>query len=142
MAALPTPSSRLLQGFDQAPAAPGFASNLTHTVIKETDNESVASSMSSSTVDDPLLDEELALLGAPWAKEGMISRKSYLDADGKRARDKNWHNLFTVVQKGNIQMYTFENTSSSVNKSSVGGGNWLVRTRVSQSLRGPERAFD
>lgn len=90
--------------------------------------------MSSSTVDDPLLDEELALLGAPWAKEGMISRKSYLDADGKRARDKNWHNLFTVVQKGNIQMYTFENTSSSVNKSSVGGGNWLVRTRVFRVL--------
>lgn len=98
--------------------------------------------MSSSTVDDPLLDEELALLGAPWAKEGMISRKSYLDADGKRARDKNWHNLFTVVQKGNIQMYTFENTSSSVNKSSVGGGNWLVRTQVFQSPCGPERAFD
>lgn len=91
--------------------------------------------MSSSTVDD-LLDEELALLGAPWAKEGMLSRKIYLDADGKRAKDKVWRNLFTVVGDGNMQMYTFENTTSSANKSTVGGGNWLVRRP--RSPRPPE----
>jgi PH/SEC7 domain-containing protein len=51
-----------------------------------------------------MLDEELALLGAPWAKEGMLARKLYLDADGKRVKDKTWRNLFTVVGDGNVQM--------------------------------------
>lgn len=82
--------------------------------------------MSSSTVDD-MLDEELALLGAPWAKEGMLARKLYHDADGKRVKDKAWRNLFTVVGDGNVQMYTFENASTANNRNTVGGGNWLVR---------------
>ena len=57
----------------------------------------------------------------------MLARKFYLDADGKRVKDKTWRNLFTVVGDGNVQMYTFENVSTAASRSTVGGGNWLVR---------------
>ena len=59
-----------------APAL-GFARNLTQTIIRETqedDDRSIRSDASSSTTIS-ITDEELALLGPPWAKEGMLCRK-------------------------------------------------------------------
>ncbi|KAK7045584.1 hypothetical protein VNI00_007416 [Paramarasmius palmivorus] len=104
----------------------GFASNLSHTIIKEAqedDDRSVHSSASTST-DISITDEELALLGPPWAKEGMLCRKQYWESTGKRAKDKNWLDVFVVIQKGELNMFTFgENGGGS--SSIVGGGNWL-----------------
>ena len=105
----------------------GFASNLSHTIIREAqedDDRSVRSQESGSTTIS-ILDEELALLGAPWAKEGMLCRKQYWESIGKRARDKSWLDVFVVIQKGELNMFTFgDNTSGA--SGAFGGGNWLV----------------
>lgn len=72
-----------------------------------------------------ITDEELALLGAPWAKEGMLCRKQYWESSGKRAKDKAWMNVFVVIQKGELNMFTFGGHGGS-GSGVVGGGNWLV----------------
>lgn len=109
-----------------APAL-GFASNLSHTIIREQreDDEHSLRSDTSSTTDISISDEELALLGPPWAKEGMLCRKQYWECTGKRAKSKNWLDVFVVIQKGELSMFTFgENGMGGA--SVVGGGNWLV----------------
>jgi hypothetical protein len=71
---------------------------------------------------------ELALLGAPWAKEGMLTRKHYWETSGKRAKDKNWVQAFVVVSAGELKMFRFD--SSGGTRSGVGGmggGDWTVR---------------
>ncbi|KAF8798741.1 hypothetical protein BYT27DRAFT_7177517 [Phlegmacium glaucopus] len=108
----------------------GFASNLSHTIIREAqedDDRSVRSEGSASTTIS-ISDEELALLGAPWAKEGMLCRKQYWESVGKRARDKAWLDVFVVIQRGELNMFTFgDNTSGS--SGTFGGGNWLANAR-------------
>ncbi|KAF8161062.1 hypothetical protein B0H34DRAFT_673104 [Crassisporium funariophilum] len=105
----------------------GFASNLSHTIIREAqedDDRSIHSEGSNST-DISISDEELALLGAPWAKEGMLCRKQYWESAGKRARDKAWLDVFVVIQKGELNMFTFGDTTSG-GSGTFGGGNWLA----------------
>ena len=106
----------------------GFASNLSHTIIREAqedDDRSVHSEGSTSTTIS-ISDEELALLGAPWAKEGMLCRKQYWESAGKRAKDKSWLDVFVVIQKGELSMFTFGDHTSGMS-GTFGGGNWLVR---------------
>ncbi|KAI0743591.1 hypothetical protein C8Q80DRAFT_1345613 [Daedaleopsis nitida] len=107
-----------------APAL-GFASNLSHTIIREQreDDEHSLDSDSSST-DISITDEELALLGPPWAKEGMLCRKQYWECIGKRAKSKNWMDVFVVIQKGELSMFTFGDHGMG-GAGVVGGGNWL-----------------
>ncbi|QRV96655.1 Sec7 guanine nucleotide exchange factor [Ceratobasidium sp. AG-Ba] len=105
----------------------GFASNLSHTIIKEAqedDVKSVNSDMTNSTTLS-ITDEELALLGPPWAKEGMLCRKQYWESAGKRAKAKNWMDVFVVIQKGELSMFVFGESHSNSGGSNVGGGNWL-----------------
>ncbi|KAG7091050.1 hypothetical protein E1B28_010109 [Marasmius oreades] len=104
----------------------GFASNLTHTIIKETqeDDDRSDHSNGSTSSDISITDEELALLGAPWAKEGMLCRKQYWESTGKRAKDKGWLDVFVVIQKGELNMFTFGENGAG-GSSVVGGGNWL-----------------
>ena len=113
-----------------APAL-GFASDLSHTIIREQreDDEHSLRSDDSSSTNISITDEELALLGPPWAKEGMLCRKQYWEATGKRAKDKSWLDVFVVIQRGELNMFTFGEGSGST--SIVGGGNWLVRTSPS-----------
>lgn len=104
----------------------GFASNLSHTIIRETqedDNHSLKSDNSSTDIS--ITDEELALLGPPWAKEGMLCRKQYWESTGKRAKSKAWLDVFVVIQKGELSMFTFGDHAHGAS-SVVGGGNWLV----------------
>ncbi|KAL6310459.1 hypothetical protein BKA93DRAFT_820881 [Sparassis latifolia] len=106
--------------------AMGFASNLSHTIIredKEDDSHSMRSARSNST-DISITDEELALLGPPWAKEGMLCRKQYWDSTGKRAKSKAWLDVFVVIQKGELSMFTFGDHGGG-GTGVVGGGNWL-----------------
>jgi PH and SEC7 domain-containing protein len=70
-------------------------------------------------------DEELALLGAPWAKEGMLCRKQYWESSGKRAKSRTWQDVFVVIQKGELDMFIFGERGAGGAKN-VGGGNWLV----------------
>lgn len=105
----------------------GFASNLSHTIIREAqedDDRSTHSDDSTSTTIS-ISDEELALLGAPWAKEGMLCRKHYWEATGKRAKDKSWLDVFVVIQKGELNMFTFGDNGAA-GSGTFGGGNWLV----------------
>ncbi|KAJ1305839.1 hypothetical protein OPQ81_010564 [Rhizoctonia solani] len=106
----------------------GFASNLSHTIIKEAQEDdvgSVKSDVSNSTTVS-ITDEELALLGPPWAKEGMLCRKQYWESAGKRAKVKTWMDVFVVIQKGELSMFIFGETSANAGGGvTVGGGNWL-----------------
>ncbi|KAF8724450.1 Pleckstrin homology domain, partial [Rhizoctonia solani] len=106
----------------------GFASNLSHTIIKEAQEDdvgSVKSDVTSSTIIS-ITDEELALLGPPWAKEGMLCRKQYWESAGKRAKVKTWMDVFVVIQKGELSMFVFGETSAHTGGGNqVGGGNWV-----------------
>ncbi|KAG6917832.1 hypothetical protein DXG01_000892 [Tephrocybe rancida] len=105
----------------------GFASNLSHTIIREAqedDDRSIRSDASDDTTIS-ITDEELALLGAPWAKEGMLCRKQYWESTGKRSRDKAWMDVFVVIQKGELNMFTFGDHSNGAS-GTFGGGNWLA----------------
>lgn len=107
----------------------GFASNLSHTIIREAqedDDHSIRSDDTTSTTIS-ISDEELALLGAPWAKEGMLCRKQYWESAGKRAKDKAWLDVFVVIQRGELNMFVFgEHSADGSGAGAVGGGNWLV----------------
>ena len=105
----------------------GFASNLSHTIIREAredDQHSIKSDHTMST-NISIADEELALLGPPWAKEGMLCRKQYWESTGKRARSKAWLDVFVVIQKGELSMFVFGDHGAG-GGGVVGGGNWLV----------------
>jgi len=125
----PTPSYATSVNDATAPATIGFASNLSHTVIKEQEDEkdSVASAVSQDTSDEDLDDDELALLGAPWAKEGLLSRRVGTEVATKKVGKKDWKQFFVVVQKGEMLLFTFGEGSGSASFGVVGGGNWLVR---------------
>ncbi|CAO1630520.1 unnamed protein product [Parajaminaea phylloscopi] len=121
----------------------GFASTLTHTIIKEFQEEERAAASPHPAVDaeDEIDDDELALVGAPWAKEGVLARKQYWESPQKRAKDKSWAESFVVVQSGTLSMFKFGEANDSGNASGkaaanasplagaggfvVGGGNWL-----------------
>lgn len=121
----------------------GFASMLTHTIIKESQEDDKAeNSARPDDADEEIDDDELALIGAPWAKEGVLSRKHYWDGPQKRAKDKSWTETFVVVQKGTLSMFKFGESNGTGNAGKfapefnplegaggfvVGGGNWLSR---------------
>ena len=117
-----------------APAM-GFASNLSHTIIREQreDDEHSLRSDDSST-DISITDEELALIGPPWAKEGMLCRKHYWESTGKRAKSKAWMDVFVVIQKGELSMFTFGDNGLG-GAGVVGGGNWLVSVHNLDEMR-------
>ncbi|KDQ57605.1 hypothetical protein JAAARDRAFT_78710 [Jaapia argillacea MUCL 33604] len=104
----------------------GFASNLSHTIIREAheDDDRSDHSQDSESTNISISDEELALLGAPWAKEGMLCRKQYWESTGKRAKSRNWMDVFVVIQKGDLNMFTFGEHGLG-GSGVVGGGNWL-----------------
>ncbi|KAF9071687.1 Pleckstrin homology domain-containing protein [Rhodocollybia butyracea] len=104
--------------------ARGFPSNFSHTIIRETQDNDDRSVHSDAVSTYSITDEELALLGAPWAKEGMLCRKQYWEAANKRAKDKNWLDVFVVIQKGDLSMFTFGENGAG-GSGVIGGGNWL-----------------
>ncbi|KAG6034217.1 hypothetical protein E4U41_006649 [Claviceps citrina] len=116
----------------------GFATALSQAIIRDEDangHETAPSVMSADMSSTQLLeDESLELAGPPWVKEGMVVHKHHLDGCGKRAKDRNWTEVFAVVQKGQISLFSF-NASKSVRQKSrsrnggrtlgpLGGGNW------------------
>lgn len=110
------------------PPTLGFANTLSHSIIKESQEEDLARSVSSEP--EEVDDDELALMGPPWAKEGVLTRKHYWEAPQKRGKDKAWVEVFVVVQKGTLSMFRFGADTSSSKASAgsnapVGGGNWL-----------------
>ncbi|CAH7674732.1 expressed protein [Phakopsora pachyrhizi] len=125
----------------------GFVSNLSQSIIKELQEEESDENKDDT---DQLGDdyEELALLGPPWAKEGILQRKQYWSSKGKRHKDKSWIQVFVVIAKGSLKMFRFGESSLGVGQSGggshigegdcqppsdqarVGGGNWLVNAQI------------
>nr|XP_019008884.1 uncharacterized protein I206_06570 [Kwoniella pini CBS 10737]OCF47665.1 hypothetical protein I206_06570 [Kwoniella pini CBS 10737] len=128
-----------LQGLGSFAPTLGFASNLSHTVIREHDDEvrSMDSNTSVDTAED-MDDDELALLGAPWAKEGLLSRKLYWESINKRAKKNDWKQFFVVISKGELYMFTFGEKGSGnmgfTMGGSVGGGNWLENANANGQI--------
>lgn len=90
-------------------------------------------------------EEELSLNGAPWAKEGLLKCQTYLETSGlsKKYKKRDWVQVFVVVQKGYLKMFTFDNRRSRIGPSSpskdrttttVGGGNWLDNATMTDSI--------
>ncbi|OCF37757.1 hypothetical protein I316_00884 [Kwoniella heveanensis BCC8398] len=134
----PTPSyaTSINEGLGSFAPTLGFASNLSHTVIREHDDElrSIDSQVSDSDAED-MDDDELALLGAPWAKEGLLSRKLYWETVGKRAKKNEWKQFFVVISKGDLFMFTFgEKGGGGFGGGSVGGGNWLENANANGTI--------
>lgn len=133
----PTPPSYSNSIGDQYQAftpALGFAGNLSHTVIKEQEDETHSMRSNPTTVSlEELTDDELALLGAPWAKEGLLSRKIQVEAAGKKPQKKDWKQFFVVIQKGDLHMFVFGQggSSSMGGGGAVGGGNWMSNAKTS-----------
>lgn len=136
----------------------GFANALSQAIIRE---EHIGSPVSSAQSDDlrtaPLLDDEsLELAGAPWAKEGIVKHKHHLDAASKRAKERSWTEVFAVVEKGYMTLFSFSSNSKSQRQKTkakgagggvVGGGNWqdnaenlgsfLLRQTIASALPSP-----
>ena len=132
----------------------GFANALSQAIIREETIGSPGSGGSDELRVAPLLeDESLELAGAPWAKEGILKHKHHLESLGKKAKDRNWNEVFAVIEKGYMSLFSFS-TKSMRNKSRgkaprgvVGGGNWqenaeslgsfLLRQTIASPLPSP-----
>lgn len=115
----------------------GFANALSQAIFREEDangNDGAPSILSADISSTQLLeDDSLELAGPPWVKEGMVIHKHHLDGVGRRAKDRNWSEVFAVVQKGQMSLFSFNSSKSMRQKNRprtgkitapVGGGNW------------------
>ncbi|TNY24717.1 hypothetical protein DMC30DRAFT_345458 [Rhodotorula diobovata] len=133
----PTPSTATsLSDHHHVPTI-GFANSLSHTIIREQHEGSGADDARSESSEVEVSDEELALLGAPWAKEGILSRKHYWESGGRRAKDKAWVQAFVVVSQGELQMFRFDGAGgggTSRAMGGVGGGDWTANASAVGSI--------
>lgn len=124
----------------------GFANALSQAIIREDPRSSVTSLVSDDLKTRQLLeDESLELAGPPWVKEGIVVHKHHLDGVDKKAKDRNWTEVFAVIQKGTISIFSFSPNKSVGRRGRnapkkggvVGGGNWQenATTLGSWSLR-------
>lgn len=132
----------------------GFANALSQAIIREETTGSPGSP--GSDRDEPriaplLEDESLELAGAPWAKEGIVKHKHHLESLDKKAKDRNWNEVFAVIEKGYMSLFSFTTKSMRKTKGKhvgvVGGGNWqdnaqslgsfLLRQTIASALPSP-----
>ncbi|KAF1946479.1 hypothetical protein EJ02DRAFT_508706 [Clathrospora elynae] len=120
----------------------GFANALSQAIIRE-EGMTIASDEEFSRVAPLLEDETLELVGAPWAKEGILKHKHHLEACDKKAKDRAWSECFAVVEKGQFRLFSFSMNSKSVRQKSklrpsagsvVGGGNWMDNAEALDSF--------
>jgi hypothetical protein len=139
----------------------GFANALSQAIIRE------EAATSNPGLDDftgrvvPLLeDDTLELIGAPWAKEGIVKHKHHLETLEKKAKERNWSESFAVIEKGYMRLFSFNTNSKSMRQRAksraastsrsggvVGGGNWsenaeqlssfLLRQTIASALPSP-----
>ena len=127
----------------EAKTSIGFTGVLSQAIIREESLTNAGASTNGTVINDnsreiPLLeDESLQLVGAPWAKEGILKHKHHLEATDKRVRNRDWVECFAVVEKGWIRLFSFPSTPSRSLRqrfarnnrpaagSVVGGGNWM-----------------
>ncbi|KAJ8106746.1 hypothetical protein OPT61_g9336 [Boeremia exigua] len=111
----------------------GFANALSQAIIRE-EGMTIASDEDFARAAPLLEDESLELIGAPWAKEGILKHKHHLETVEKKAKDRNWSENFAVIEKGYMRLFSFSMNSKSARMKSkikpaaggiVGGGNWM-----------------
>lgn len=112
----------------------GFANALSQAIIREDVFGSAPSLVSDELKTTQLLeDESLELAGPPWIKEGIVYHKHHLDGVEKKAKDRNWSEVFAVVQKGSMSIFSFaankltgrhKGRNAQKKGGVVGGGNW------------------
>ncbi|KAF4982710.1 hypothetical protein FZEAL_1737 [Fusarium zealandicum] len=115
----------------------GFANALSQAIIRDEDafGETAPSILSAEIPATQLLeDESLELAGPPWVKEGMVTHKHHLDGVEKKAKDRHWSEVFAVIQKGQMSLFSFlpnksirhknRNKNAGGPHAPVGGGNW------------------
>ncbi|KAK4054533.1 hypothetical protein OIV83_001027 [Microbotryomycetes sp. JL201] len=122
----------------------GFANSLSHSIIREQQEDETPHHNVHADDDDvvEITDEELALMGAPWAKEGLVWRKHYWETAGKRSKEKSWLQVFVVAGKGELQMFRFDGAGSGAagNRQStrfgagLGGGDWTSNANAVGSV--------
>lgn len=133
----------------------GFANALSQAIIRE---EATGSSIADENIRvAPLLeDDSLGLVGAPWAKEGILKHKHHLESVDKKAKDRNWAECFAVIEKGWMRLFSFNMNAKSTRQKAksqkavggvVGGGNWsenaealgkfLLRQTIASALPPP-----
>jgi hypothetical protein len=139
----------------------GFANALSQAIIREEAAISNASSDDFTGRVVPLLeDDTLELVGAPWAKEGIVKHKHHLETLEKKAKERNWSESFAVIEKGYMRLFSFNTNSKSMRQRAksraasssrsggvVGGGNWtenaeqlssfLLRQTIASALPSP-----
>ncbi|TQS38608.1 hypothetical protein Golomagni_00883 [Golovinomyces magnicellulatus] len=111
----------------------GFANAISQAIIREELEGNTRSNFpeNNDTQEAHLLeDESLELHGAPWAKEGMVKHKHHLESLDKKARERNWSDVFAVIEKGYLTLFSFsaksirQKTKDKPAQFFVGGGNW------------------
>jgi len=133
----------------------GFANALSQAIIRE---EHVGTSGSGGSDREelrvaPLLeDESLELHGAPWAKEGIVKHKHHLEAMDRKSKNRDWNEVFAVIEKGYMSLFSFSSKSMKKSRGKaaggvVGGGNWqenaeslgsfLLRQTIASALPSP-----
>lgn len=110
----------------------GFANALSQAIIREdTDLFPTISAGDEVKPAQLMEDESLELAGSPWVKEGMVVHKHHLDGIDKKAKDRAWTEVFAVVQKGQMSLFSFTpNKSLRHKKSRLGGGGTLPKNTV------------
>ncbi|EUC39345.1 hypothetical protein COCCADRAFT_80528 [Bipolaris zeicola 26-R-13] len=121
----------------------GFANALSQAIIRE-EGMTIASDEEFSRVAPLLEDETLELVGAPWAKEGILKHKRHLETVGRKAKDRTWNECFAVVEKGCMRLFSFSMNSKAARQKSktkpstggvVGGGNWMDNAEALDSFQ-------
>lgn len=112
----------------------GFANALSQAIIRDEDYDGTPSILSADVSPTQLLeDESLEITGPPWVKEGMVIHKHHLDGIDKKAKERQWTEVFAVIQKGQMSLFSFNANKSMRQKNRsklapqggpVGGGNW------------------
>ncbi|KAG5518338.1 hypothetical protein PMAC_003135 [Pneumocystis sp. 'macacae'] len=103
----------------------GFAGTL-NSVMKKT---STLSSTSLGCNYDAVEENELALSGPPWTKEGILKHKHYLE-NFKKAKNRAWVECFSVLEKGKLKLFQFNNNKFSERKGVIGSGNWIENADI------------
>ncbi|KAK9466447.1 hypothetical protein V1512DRAFT_263625 [Lipomyces arxii] len=126
----------------------GLASSLGRLMITEElsrrGSDSTASHAGTIRHDDsesiPMMNADLELYGAPWAKEGLVKHKHYSDRSSAERRKKakasrSWRQVFAVVQSGYFKTFQFSGRNSAKVKEYIGGGNWAENAELRTTIR-------
>ncbi|KAJ4321866.1 hypothetical protein N0V94_002699 [Neodidymelliopsis sp. IMI 364377] len=120
----------------------GFANALSQAIIRE-EGMTIASEEDFARAAPLLEDESLELVGAPWAKEGILKHKHHLETVDRKAKDRAWSENFAVIEKGYMRLFSFSMNSKSARLKSkakpaaggiVGGGNWMDNAEVLEAF--------